>query len=381
MSEYTYYEFRSIDRPLTKAEQDTVSSWSSRTRATPYRAVFTYSYSDLSYGFEDAVRQYFDVGITASSYGSRRLAMRLPRELVDYEQLRRYIIEGGSDYHEELAVTRNRQHVIVSMSFDVMEESNGWIEDKDMAVIAEHLIALRQRLLDGDCSPLMAMYLKVMSHTDSLLPDHTFYIPANLSERKKPNIAALLNFLVLDDTLYDVAQQISGHTEQTPPDFADMLDKLPEERRLFYLTELLDGKHNLQVMLRQELLARYDDRPSTGDGATQIRLSDYLDKVAAFDHQKKTIEANRAKAAHSQRMAQVAKERDSLLRDIHRLIEEGGKSATYDKAIYHLCDLDELAVYEQKTGEFRKLLDDILDTYSRKSAMTRRIKNYSWKSR
>ena len=189
MSEYTYYEFRSIDRPLTKAEQDTVSSWSSRTRATPYRAVFTYSYSDLSYGFEDAVRQYFDAGITASSYGSRRLAMRLPRELVDYEQLRRYIIEGGSDYHEELALTRNRQHVIVSMSFDVMEESNGWIEDKDMAVIAEHLIALRQRLLDGDCSPLMAMYLKVMSHTDSLLPDHTFYIPAN----NKYNLAKFPN--------------------------------------------------------------------------------------------------------------------------------------------------------------------------------------------
>jgi hypothetical protein len=41
MSEYQYYEFQAIDRPLTPEEQAAVARLSSRTEPHPWRAVFT----------------------------------------------------------------------------------------------------------------------------------------------------------------------------------------------------------------------------------------------------------------------------------------------------------------------------------------------------
>jgi hypothetical protein len=40
MSEYQYYEFQAIDRPLTSEEQAAVAGLSSRTEPHPWRVVF-----------------------------------------------------------------------------------------------------------------------------------------------------------------------------------------------------------------------------------------------------------------------------------------------------------------------------------------------------
>jgi hypothetical protein len=47
MSEYQYYEFQALDRPLTQEEQEAVASLSSRVDPHPRRAVFVYHYSDF----------------------------------------------------------------------------------------------------------------------------------------------------------------------------------------------------------------------------------------------------------------------------------------------------------------------------------------------
>jgi hypothetical protein len=47
MSEYQYYEFQAIDRPLTEEEQQAVSQLSSRVDPHPWRAVFVYHWGDF----------------------------------------------------------------------------------------------------------------------------------------------------------------------------------------------------------------------------------------------------------------------------------------------------------------------------------------------
>ena len=42
MSEYQYYEFQAIDRPLTPEEQEAVARLSSRVAPHPRRTVFVY---------------------------------------------------------------------------------------------------------------------------------------------------------------------------------------------------------------------------------------------------------------------------------------------------------------------------------------------------
>ena len=42
MSEYQYYEFQAINRPLTVKEQDEIRKRSSRVKLTPTQAIFEY---------------------------------------------------------------------------------------------------------------------------------------------------------------------------------------------------------------------------------------------------------------------------------------------------------------------------------------------------
>lgn len=47
MSEYQYYEFQAIDRPLTQKEQDEIRKRSSRVQLTPNQAISLYHYGDF----------------------------------------------------------------------------------------------------------------------------------------------------------------------------------------------------------------------------------------------------------------------------------------------------------------------------------------------
>jgi hypothetical protein len=47
MSEYQYYEFQAIDRPLTAKEMDELRSYSTRARITPTSFVNDYSWGDF----------------------------------------------------------------------------------------------------------------------------------------------------------------------------------------------------------------------------------------------------------------------------------------------------------------------------------------------
>ena len=46
-SEYQYYEFRAIDRPLTETQKSKISALSSRARVTSHTASFVYNYGDF----------------------------------------------------------------------------------------------------------------------------------------------------------------------------------------------------------------------------------------------------------------------------------------------------------------------------------------------
>lgn len=60
MSEYQYYEFQAIDRPLTPEQQDQIRKLSSRVRPTATQAVFTYSYGDFRGDPLKVLEQHFD---------------------------------------------------------------------------------------------------------------------------------------------------------------------------------------------------------------------------------------------------------------------------------------------------------------------------------
>jgi hypothetical protein len=72
VSEYQYYEFLAVDRPLDAAELAAVRSLSTRARVTTTR--FTNDYSFGSFGVEPRrmVERYYDAHLYLANWGTRR---------------------------------------------------------------------------------------------------------------------------------------------------------------------------------------------------------------------------------------------------------------------------------------------------------------------
>jgi len=83
VSEYQYYEFQAIDRPLTKSEMDALRKLSTRATITPTRFVNVYNYGDFRGNPSALMEKYFDAHVYVANWGTHELMLRLPRRLLD----------------------------------------------------------------------------------------------------------------------------------------------------------------------------------------------------------------------------------------------------------------------------------------------------------
>lgn len=90
MSEYQYYEFQTIDRPLTAQEREAIQKLSSRVRLTSTQAIFVYNYGDFRGNPEEIVTQYFDAMLYVTNWGSWQLIFRFPKAIVNLDWLQIY---------------------------------------------------------------------------------------------------------------------------------------------------------------------------------------------------------------------------------------------------------------------------------------------------
>ena len=93
MSEYQYYEFQAIDRPLSNAEQDEVRALSSRAEVNARSARFVYNYGEFRGDETALMRKYFDAMLYMANWGTRKLLFRFPLESVDRQALQAYTVE------------------------------------------------------------------------------------------------------------------------------------------------------------------------------------------------------------------------------------------------------------------------------------------------
>ena len=127
MSEYQYYEFQAIDRPLTEEEQRSVAQLSSRVDPHPRRAVFTYSFGGgLRRRAADLLVDYYDAMLYLANWGSRQLMFRFPKPLVDLEQMQRYSVvtvdypsDAVSVYTSGIRIRKEPQTLKVCQTFRV----------------------------------------------------------------------------------------------------------------------------------------------------------------------------------------------------------------------------------------------------------------------
>ena len=80
MSEYQYYEFLALDRPLTAGQRAELRSISSRAEITANEFISEYEWGELAGDPREMMERYFDAFMYWANFGTRQLMFRLPRE-------------------------------------------------------------------------------------------------------------------------------------------------------------------------------------------------------------------------------------------------------------------------------------------------------------
>jgi hypothetical protein len=83
VSEYQYYEFTAVDRPLTIREQAELRSLSTRADITATSFVNTYEWGDFKGDPRQLMERYFDAHLYLANWGTRQLMLRLPKRVLD----------------------------------------------------------------------------------------------------------------------------------------------------------------------------------------------------------------------------------------------------------------------------------------------------------
>src|SRR3546814_2015907 len=110
MSEYQYYAFQAVDRPLSPGQQETLRAISSRGRITATSFVNSYQWGDFKGDPAMLMAEMFDLHLYFANWGTRRFAMRLPRRLVDRDALVAFISEA-----DEVTVSVAGEHLLVDI--------------------------------------------------------------------------------------------------------------------------------------------------------------------------------------------------------------------------------------------------------------------------
>jgi hypothetical protein len=365
MSEYQYYEFQAIDRPLTPEEQRAVARLSSRVAPHPRRAVFTYSFGgDLRRPAEDVLADYYDAMLYLANWGSRQLMFRFPKILVDAEEMRQYNVVTETYPFDAIDVSTHGEYVILDIRLDE-EEGGGWIEGEGWL---DSLVGLREALLQQDYRLLYLAWLKGLALTDDIDREaQEPPVPPGL-RTLSPALEDFIELFDVDKDLIQVAAEASGPRDEGMPegDLRRAIAQLPAEERDAFLFRLARGEPHLSLALKRRLGVLVN--VSKGAEAQPRSVGALYAAVAAL---RKRRRRERAAAAEAKRLAELkalAGQEDETWREVDVLIQRSQRKA-YEEAVRLLKKLQDLAEYQYRHADFEERLSQICEQYSRRRAL------------
>ncbi len=148
MSEYQYYEFQAIDKPLSEKDMDSLGDLSSRAIITPTSFINEYNYGDFRGNPLKLMEKYFDAFLYVANWGTRWVMFRVPRKLIDVDLAKEYCLGDSATIHEK------GEYLIFEFTSETedyeWEEGEGWLSS---------LISLRSDILHGDYRCLYLAWL------------------------------------------------------------------------------------------------------------------------------------------------------------------------------------------------------------------------------
>jgi hypothetical protein len=370
MSEYQYYEFQAIDRPLTPQEQQAVARLSSRVDPHPRRAIFVYNWRDFPGSAENVLAQYYDAMLYITNWGSRQLMFRFPRSLIDLEAAQAYcqplIVE------DFITFSTQGEHVILNIEFNDDKGGGEWVEGEGWL---DAMLPLRDDILRGDYRALYLAWLQAVEMEDVLESVSEPPLPPGLRELS-PALQSFVDFFEIDKMLLQAAGEASGEQSAAFDEdwMRQAISKLPRQECDALLLRLAQGEAHLGLALKKRLRelagASRDVRVALEPRRTVGQIWAEVEQRRAREHQKR-VEATERKRI--ERLEDLARRESQIWAEVEALIQRS-QAKPYDQATRLLGDLKELAAYQGREGDFATRMDELAGRYSRRSALLERFR-------
>lgn len=375
MSEYQYYEFQAIDRPLTAKEMSELRSYSTRARITPTSFVNDYSWGSFKGNRDAWMEKYFDAFLYLANWGTHVLKLRLPSRLLDSATATTYC--GGDS---AFVCDKDGKVILSFVSED--EEGGDWAEGEGCL---SSLISVRAELARGDLRALYLGWLLRAQTGDLDDADAEPLVPPGLGQLSA-SLESLTEFLRIDGDLLHVAAEASptiGDAGIDRDEVRAWVGKLPTGEKDDIVANLVvDADHAEIAELRQRFLK--ERSPGNGGPATTGRTVGQLLRAAeAYTTERQRIEAERRaeEEARRERDAAIAREKhlDSLVGREKNLWEEVDSLAAtkqpknYDQAVQILADLRDLAG-RSEGGDFGLRIEALRQMQAKKPSFIERLR-------
>jgi len=206
MSEYQYYEFLAVDRPLDERQQAEVRALSTRARITATSFTNEYHWGNFRGDPRKMMERYYDAHLYLTNWGTHQVMLRLPRALLSLEVAEQYCIDPN------VAAWASGEHLILDLNSE--DESGDWVEGTEDSLPV--IVGVRAELAAGDLRPLhlawLAAYGTWERDEDAFGYDEEGEleppVPVGLGVLTAPQ-RALADFLRLDADLLTIAAQAS----------------------------------------------------------------------------------------------------------------------------------------------------------------------------
>lgn len=374
MSEYQYYEFQAIDRPLIKQEMAEVWALSTRATITPTRFVNVYHWGDFKGDPLKLMQRYYDAFLYVANWGTHELMLRLPRGSLDARSISRYC-----EQCEFFSATTTAEHVILSFQSQADEPED--YQDDDGSWLTT-FVPLRANIVMGDLRSFYLGWLLCVQEGaldgDEIEPP----VPPGLGDLSGP-LVALVDFLRLEDDLLEAAAERSSAMQSLSPSIDEAgqwLRSLRGDEKDELLLRIVSSD---LLPLQAEVLRSIRNHAASEEGAGAMERGRTVRELLAVADRKRQERQRRA-AQERERRAQVqAAERaayvDSLAgreEEIWRQIDTlaGAKRpAGYAEAVRLMADLRELAARRQTGDDFDTRLTVLRARHAKKYAFLDRL--------
>ncbi|MBP2371870.1 hypothetical protein [Pseudonocardia parietis] len=351
MSEYQYYEFAALDRPLNQPQLQTLRALSTRAHITPTSFVNTYQWGNFKGDPQRLVERYFDAFLYLANWGTRELALRFPARLLDPETAQSYC--SGDDVSSWTA----DDHVVVAA---ISDDEDPEFDRGGEGVLAS-ILPVRSEVFTGDLRALYLLWLLRVQSADAAEDEMEPPVPESLGVLTGSQ-RALVDFLRIDRDLIETAAA-GAPAPADPIDLTQWVSGLPPGERDTLLVALLAGDDPL---LRAETLRRA--KPAQPDGGSGGRTAGQLRDRAAQrrdERLRRTRERDRARAHETAHRAEAVRQRRLTALAAHgddawtRVGDHvaARKPSDYDAAVELLVDLEEVtdpAVFTERLKTLRR---------------------------